>query len=88
MQHNHRTKLLLCVRSAEGPNHIGSIVHNFPLHTIETYASTVFILPEVPMIAVWKIINLPLQAFLNRIVSDHGSIDLEWLRDVPPDKAK
>uniref|UniRef100_A0A0V0J1I3 Putative repressor of silencing 2b-like n=1 Tax=Solanum chacoense TaxID=4108 RepID=A0A0V0J1I3_SOLCH len=29
-----------------------------------------------------------IQAFLNRIVSDHGSIDLEWLRDVPPDKAK
>ncbi|OIT21314.1 PREDICTED: protein ROS1-like [Nicotiana attenuata] len=26
--------------------------------------------------------------FLNRIVSEHGSIDLEWLRDVPPDKAK
>ncbi|KAG8376666.1 hypothetical protein BUALT_Bualt09G0087500 [Buddleja alternifolia] len=26
--------------------------------------------------------------FLNRIVRDHGSIDLEWLRDVPPDKAK
>ncbi|GAB4856401.1 hypothetical protein Ancab_014320 [Ancistrocladus abbreviatus] len=26
--------------------------------------------------------------FLNRLVSEHGSIDLEWLRDVPPDKAK
>ncbi|XP_024037730.1 protein ROS1 isoform X2 [Citrus clementina] len=26
--------------------------------------------------------------FLNRLVSDHGSVDLEWLRDVPPDKAK
>ncbi|OVA04643.1 HhH-GPD domain [Macleaya cordata] len=26
--------------------------------------------------------------FLNRIVRDHGSIDLEWLRDVPPDQAK
>lgn len=26
--------------------------------------------------------------FLDRLVSDHGSIDLEWLRDVPPDKAK
>ncbi|KAL0374939.1 UNVERIFIED_CONTAM: DNA glycosylase/AP lyase ROS1 [Sesamum radiatum] len=26
--------------------------------------------------------------FLNRIVRDHGSIDLEWLRDIPPDKAK
>ncbi|KAI3796641.1 hypothetical protein L1987_39319 [Smallanthus sonchifolius] len=25
---------------------------------------------------------------LDRLVSDHGSIDLEWLRDVPPDKAK
>ncbi|KAK4785239.1 hypothetical protein SAY86_001928 [Trapa natans] len=24
--------------------------------------------------------------FLNRLVEDHGSIDLEWLRDVPPDK--
>lgn len=29
-----------------------------------------------------------LQEFLNRLVTDHGSIDLEWLRDVPPDKAK
>ncbi|XAR52565.1 Uracil-DNA glycosylase, partial [Bertholletia excelsa] len=26
--------------------------------------------------------------FLDRLVEDHGSIDLEWLRDVPPDKAK
>ncbi|KAJ0972869.1 hypothetical protein J5N97_020828 [Dioscorea zingiberensis] len=26
--------------------------------------------------------------FLNRLVRDHGSVDLEWLRDVPPDKAK
>ncbi|XP_010468090.1 PREDICTED: DEMETER-like protein 2 [Camelina sativa] len=29
-----------------------------------------------------------IKAFLNRLVEDHGSIDLEWLRDVPPDKAK
>ncbi|XP_058108414.1 protein ROS1A-like [Magnolia sinica] len=29
-----------------------------------------------------------IQEFLNRVVSEHGSIDLEWLRDVPPDKAK
>ncbi|MCE2055099.1 hypothetical protein HAX54_041984 [Datura stramonium] len=29
-----------------------------------------------------------IKAFLNRIASEHGSIDLEWLRDVPPDKAK
>lgn len=29
-----------------------------------------------------------MQAFLNRLVKEHGSIDLEWLRDVPPDKAK
>uniref|UniRef100_A0A2P2KM68 HhH-GPD domain-containing protein n=1 Tax=Rhizophora mucronata TaxID=61149 RepID=A0A2P2KM68_RHIMU len=26
--------------------------------------------------------------FLDRLVTEHGSIDLEWLRDVPPDKAK
>ncbi|XP_038904008.1 DNA glycosylase/AP lyase ROS1-like [Benincasa hispida] len=26
--------------------------------------------------------------FLNRLVKDHGSIDLEWLRDVEPDQAK
>ncbi|CDY44867.1 BnaC09g50670D [Brassica napus] len=26
--------------------------------------------------------------FLERIVKDHGSVDLEWLRDVHPDKAK
>nr|GEY53632.1 protein ROS1-like [Tanacetum cinerariifolium] len=25
---------------------------------------------------------------LDRLLRDHGSIDLEWLRDVPPDKAK
>jgi len=29
-----------------------------------------------------------MQGFLDRLVNDHGSIDLEWLRDVPPDKAK
>ncbi|OMO82072.1 hypothetical protein CCACVL1_12092 [Corchorus capsularis] len=29
-----------------------------------------------------------IQDFLNRLVKDHKSIDLEWLRDVPPDKAK
>ncbi|KAL8149978.1 hypothetical protein AgCh_006841 [Apium graveolens] len=29
-----------------------------------------------------------IKAFLDRLVNDHGSIDLEWLRDVPPDKAK
>lgn len=29
-----------------------------------------------------------IQAFLNRIATEHGSVDLEWLRDVPPDKAK
>lgn len=28
------------------------------------------------------------QDFLNRLVRDHGELDLEWLRDVPPDKAK
>ncbi|MED6122721.1 hypothetical protein PIB30_042507 [Stylosanthes scabra] len=29
-----------------------------------------------------------IQDFLNRLVEEHGGIDLEWLRDVPPDKAK
>ncbi|KAF5205463.1 transcriptional activator DEMETER-like [Thalictrum thalictroides] len=29
-----------------------------------------------------------IKAFLDRLVQEHGSIDLEWLRDVPPDKAK
>ncbi|XP_073043482.1 protein ROS1A-like [Primulina eburnea] len=29
-----------------------------------------------------------IQDFLNRLVREHGSLDLEWLRDVPPDKAK
>ncbi|XP_073157361.1 DNA glycosylase/AP lyase ROS1 isoform X2 [Henckelia pumila] len=29
-----------------------------------------------------------IKGFLNRVVKDHGSTDLEWLRDVPPDKAK
>ncbi|KAL8152907.1 hypothetical protein V2J09_010667 [Rumex salicifolius] len=31
---------------------------------------------------------LRIKEFLDRLVNDHGSIDLEWLRDVPPDKAK
>lgn len=29
-----------------------------------------------------------LQEFLDRIVEDHGSLDLEWLRDVPPQDTK
>lgn len=29
-----------------------------------------------------------IKGFLDRLVQEHGSIDLEWLRDVPPDKAK
>ncbi|KAG7946255.1 hypothetical protein I3843_14G030500 [Carya illinoinensis] len=29
-----------------------------------------------------------IKEFLNRLVREHGSIDLEWLRNVPPDKAK
>ncbi|XP_062219054.1 protein ROS1A-like [Phragmites australis] len=29
-----------------------------------------------------------IKEFLNRLVTDHGSIDLEWLRYVQPDKAK
>ncbi|KAK1425024.1 hypothetical protein QVD17_20367 [Tagetes erecta] len=29
-----------------------------------------------------------IKGMLDRLVKDHGSIDLEWLRDVPPDKAK
>ncbi|PAN19247.1 hypothetical protein PAHAL_3G258700 [Panicum hallii] len=29
-----------------------------------------------------------IQNFLNRLVRDHGSIDLEWLRDIPPTSAK
>ncbi|GFZ11706.1 HhH-GPD base excision DNA repair family protein [Actinidia rufa] len=29
-----------------------------------------------------------IKAFLDRLVRDHESVDLEWLRDVPPDKAK
>ncbi|XP_047046196.1 protein ROS1A-like [Lolium rigidum] len=29
-----------------------------------------------------------IKAFLNRLVTDHGAIDLEWLRYVDPDKAK
>ncbi|PKA61546.1 Transcriptional activator DEMETER [Apostasia shenzhenica] len=29
-----------------------------------------------------------IKEFLDRLVKEHGSIDLEWLRDVSPDKAK
>ncbi|XP_078181695.1 DNA glycosylase/AP lyase ROS1-like [Carex rostrata] len=29
-----------------------------------------------------------IQDFLNRVVKDHGSMDLEWLREIPGDQAK
>ncbi|KAI4365639.1 hypothetical protein MLD38_021605 [Melastoma candidum] len=29
-----------------------------------------------------------IQDFLNRVLRDHKKLDLEWLRDIPPDKAK
>ncbi|KAI7734524.1 hypothetical protein M8C21_030971 [Ambrosia artemisiifolia] len=29
-----------------------------------------------------------IKMFLDRIYLDHGTLDLEWLRDIPPDKAK
>jgi hypothetical protein len=32
--------------------------------------------------------SIVFQEFLNRLVKEHGSIDLEWLRHVPPDKVK
>ncbi|KAL5703999.1 hypothetical protein ACHQM5_022481 [Ranunculus cassubicifolius] len=31
---------------------------------------------------------LKIQAFLNRLVEEHGTLDMEWLRDAPPEKAK
>ncbi|KAK8965929.1 Transcriptional activator DEMETER [Platanthera guangdongensis] len=36
----------------------------------------------------WGFFSSMMQDFLNRLVREHGSIDLEWLRDVPPDKSK
>ncbi|XP_060206006.1 uncharacterized protein LOC132633540 isoform X2 [Lycium barbarum] len=35
-----------------------------------------------------NVLAAKIKNFLNRLVEDHGSIDLEWLRDVPTDKAK
>uniref|UniRef100_A0A452Z805 HhH-GPD domain-containing protein n=2 Tax=Aegilops tauschii subsp. strangulata TaxID=200361 RepID=A0A452Z805_AEGTS len=35
-----------------------------------------------------NVLSERIQEFLNRLVRDHGSIDLEWLRDIPPDSAK
>ncbi|CAI9276548.1 unnamed protein product [Lactuca saligna] len=35
-----------------------------------------------------NVLAIRIKDFLNRMVKDHGSIDLEWLRDIPPDKAK
>ncbi|KAL6841466.1 hypothetical protein ACP4OV_028609 [Aristida adscensionis] len=35
-----------------------------------------------------NVLSERIQSFLNRLVRDHGSIDLEWLRDIPPDSAK
>ncbi|CAN1134925.1 Transcriptional activator DEMETER [Linum perenne] len=29
-----------------------------------------------------------IKEFLNKLVAYHGSVDLEWLRDIPPDRAK
>nr|XP_011460268.1 PREDICTED: protein ROS1-like [Fragaria vesca subsp. vesca] len=29
-----------------------------------------------------------IKEFLNRLLREHGNVDLEWLRDVPPDQAK
>ncbi|GAA0151431.1 DNA-binding transcription factor [Lithospermum erythrorhizon] len=35
-----------------------------------------------------EILSRRIKALLERLVKDHGSTDLEWLRDVPPVKAK
>ncbi|VFQ98687.1 unnamed protein product [Cuscuta campestris] len=35
-----------------------------------------------------NVLAAKIKAFLQRLVHDHGSIDLEWLKDIPPDKAK
>ncbi|XP_074312434.1 DEMETER-like protein 3 [Silene latifolia] len=35
-----------------------------------------------------NIMALKIQQALNRIVDDHGSLDVEWLRDAPPEVAK
>ncbi|MCD7460632.1 hypothetical protein HAX54_043998 [Datura stramonium] len=35
-----------------------------------------------------NVLAAKIKNFLNRLVEDHGSIDLEWLRDVPTDKVK
>ncbi|KAK1388263.1 hypothetical protein POM88_016441 [Heracleum sosnowskyi] len=35
-----------------------------------------------------NILAARIKDFLERVVQDHGKIDLEWLRDVPPDDAK
>ncbi|KAJ0972471.1 hypothetical protein J5N97_020430 [Dioscorea zingiberensis] len=35
-----------------------------------------------------NILAARIKNFLNRVAKDHGSIDLEWLRNVAPDKAK
>nr|XP_017247046.1 PREDICTED: uncharacterized protein LOC108218564 isoform X2 [Daucus carota subsp. sativus] len=35
-----------------------------------------------------NVIAARIKDFLERVVKDHGKIDLEWLRDIPPDTAK
>ncbi|KAK4349790.1 hypothetical protein RND71_029103 [Anisodus tanguticus] len=35
-----------------------------------------------------NVLAAKIKNFLNRLVEDHGSIDLEWLRDVPTDEVK
>ncbi|KAI8024632.1 Cellulose synthase-like protein E6 [Camellia lanceoleosa] len=47
------------------------------------YLSTVF-----GSIQMLRLNGVPYMDFLNRLVKEHGSIDLEWLRDVPPNKVK
>ncbi|XP_074269131.1 DNA glycosylase/AP lyase ROS1-like [Silene latifolia] len=35
-----------------------------------------------------NVLAVRIKDLLDRLVKDHGSIDMEWLRDIPPDKAK
>lgn len=35
-----------------------------------------------------KVLAARIKDFLERVVKDHGKLDLEWLRDIPPDDAK
>ncbi|XP_073099653.1 protein ROS1A-like [Elaeis guineensis] len=54
-------------------------------HILKSFCSNIIAIHAIS----WNVhAEMMLKEFLDRLVRDHGSINLEWLRDVEPDKAK